>query len=569
MTNPHAPYRQIGDTTLDVYTAELEKVGSPMRSEASAIHAAASPHSALFLAMAWIENKYATTGIIIKSEHHNPVSLRPWTSDPRGMPPGAVGVTTAPDGGQFLRFASWADCVREWKRRLFDDPDYKGGVYKAASSLGEMLNTYAPPHDVHPITGLANEDIAYAEGVGKLLGRFAAAEGKEPAVSANKHIYALSMGHRNNDRGGATGEIEWTPWATRMLADALRARGARAYIVHEHDNDSDPDFTRQGLDRIGHIVCEIDRKFGPLTAYLSMHYNGGGSPGFHAIFPDGWNDGDTRADNPRDIQTARAICDRVVATNTVKALGWTRECPGVMSEHETGAVSGRHGYRLAEMRSSYGVRTHAVRIILEAGSIDTPESRYITNPAWVRDVYCPAIIDGLRDVFGPFPNDSSGTQIEEPEQPASVFVKPIERPCAEQLRAGASSVRLPDANHPQGFVTWFAVDRMYRTKKDVARQQVATDTSEVINEPVPAGTAIKIDAVGTNYKGDAYGLSPWGTMFRLDDLEPLPWPEMPDLRSSMGEQPGEAAGERLMDDLQAASEDLVDADRARDTAPAG
>lgn len=559
MTNPNAPYRDIGDTTAEVYAVEFERVNSPMCAEASAIHAAASPHSALFLAMAWIENKYATTGIIIKPEHHNPVSLRPWREDPNGMPPGAVGLTTAPDGGQFLRFENWAACVREWKRRLFDDPGYKGGIYTAASTLGDMLNTYAPPSDVHPVTGLPNEDIAYAEKVGTLLGRFAQAEGGEAPVATNRHIYAISMGHRNDHKGGARGEFDWTPGASRALADALRAVGATVYIVHEHDGDNDPNFTHRGLDSIGHIVCDIDRQYGPLTAYLSMHYNGGAAAGFHAIFPDGWDDGDTKADNPRDVATAKAICERVLGTKTVRALGWTSECPGVMSEHESGAVSGQRGYRLAEMRSSKGVRAHAVRIILEAGSIDTWEREYITNPAWVRDVYCRAVVDGLRDVFGPFPAELFGTQqVEEPDTPASVYVKPIERPWVEELRAGAASVRLPDTNHPQGFVTWFAVDRMYRARKDVARQQVATDTSKFINEPVPAGTAIMIDAVGTNYKGDPYGLSPWGTMFKLGDLEPLPWPEMPDLRSSRVGADDGSTDSSLMDDLHESSEEWVD-----------
>ena len=187
--------------------------------------------------------------------------------------------------------------------------------------------------------------------------------------------------------------------------------------------------------------------------------------------------------------------------------------------------------------------------------------------AWVRDVYSRAIIDGLRDIFGLFPAEASGQQVEGPEEkPSSVFVKPIERPWVKQLREGASSVRLPDTNHPQGFVTWFAVDRMYRAKKDVARQQVATDTSEFINEPVPAGVAIMIDAVETNYKGDAYGLSPWGTMFRLDDLEPLPWPEMPDLRSSLDERSDGTPGARLMDGLQAASDELREPERVPDHA---
>ena len=561
MISPTSPYRQLGDTTLEVYVAEFERVNSPMLAEAAAIHQAASPHSALFLAMAWIENQYATTGIIIKPEHHNPMSLRPWTDDPNGMPPGAVGVTTASDGGQYLRFARWTDCVREWKRRLFDDPNYKEGVYTTASTLAEMLNTYAPPGDVHPDTGLPNEDIKYAEKVAELLTRFGAEVGEEvvePSVDTNRHIYALSAGHRNSQKGGATGEYEWTMGATRALADALRAQGATVYIAHEADGDDEPDLTRGDREKVARVVCEIDRKHGPLTAYISMHYNGGGAAGFHAIFPDGWDDGDEKANNPLDVKLARAIRDRVVATNTVKALHWTADSAGVMSEHESGAVSGAYGARLGKLLYTKTIRDHAVRLILEAGSIDTFERKYITNPAWVSDVYCKAIVDGLRDVFGPFPAEVDGTQVEEPKPPTSVYVEPIERPWVEELRAGKSSVRLPDANHPQGFVTWFAVNRMYRAKTDVARQQVATDDSQFVNEPVPAGTAVMIDAVGTNWEGDAYGLSPWGTMFRLDDLEPLPWPEMADVHSRVDDTPDTPSIREELIDLRSRSDQVPD-----------
>jgi hypothetical protein len=182
MTNTSAhTYKTFGDTTLAVFQAEFERLESPMLADAQATFEAARPHSALFLAQSFMENQYETTGHIIKPHHHNPVTLRPWPEDPRGMPPGATGTVTAPGGaGQFLAFATDADCVREWKRRLFDDPDYKHGVYLPATTLEQMVNIFAPPGDVHPITGEDNAHIRYAETVRKMLARFARIEVLEP-----------------------------------------------------------------------------------------------------------------------------------------------------------------------------------------------------------------------------------------------------------------------------------------------------------------------------------------------------------------------------------------------------
>ncbi len=127
MTRPDAAnFRDIGDTTEAVWRVELERLGSPWAGRAASMRATASPHSALCLAMGVVENRWGATGIIIKPGDNNPLSLRPWEQDPRGAPPGSAGVITAPNGGKFLRFATPEDCIREWRRRLVDDPAYKG-----------------------------------------------------------------------------------------------------------------------------------------------------------------------------------------------------------------------------------------------------------------------------------------------------------------------------------------------------------------------------------------------------------------------------------------------------------
>ncbi len=172
-------YRRIGDVPYAVIEPMLAEVGSPMLETGRDTHLVTSPHSALFWAQAWLENQWKTTGILIQPEDNNPMGLRPWTQDPNGMPPGATGTITAPDGGLFLRFESDAYCALEWRRRLFDDPDYKGGVYARTTTLNEMLGVYAPSGDVHPVTGLDNADVKYLESVTTMLMRFFRAEGDQ------------------------------------------------------------------------------------------------------------------------------------------------------------------------------------------------------------------------------------------------------------------------------------------------------------------------------------------------------------------------------------------------------
>ncbi|HXG72822.1 MAG TPA: hypothetical protein VNJ04_19680 [Gemmatimonadaceae bacterium] len=180
-------YWGIGPVPVDVWRRELVRVNSPLMTYVEAMHTVAGQHSALCLAMCWAENQYATTGIIIKPTDFNPLSLRPWEEDPRGLPIGATGIITGPDGGKFLKFSEPQHCVAEWRRRLFDDPAYKGGVYTKATSLESMLAIYAPPGDVHPVSGLDNADSGYVTTVVTMLHKYAAIidGGKPMALKAH------------------------------------------------------------------------------------------------------------------------------------------------------------------------------------------------------------------------------------------------------------------------------------------------------------------------------------------------------------------------------------------------
>ena len=349
-------------------------------------------------------------------------------------------------------------------------------------------------------------------------------------TKTNPHRYGIGMGHRNVNGGGATGESGWTPSCARALKAEIESRGGEAHLFQEHDGDSDPNFSvGKGLGAAARVGSDtVVNTYGQLTAIFFCHYNGGGGAGAHAIHPDGWVAPDRKQDNPLDVALARAIMRRIGETNTVGALkwnGWIDMMAGVMSERETGAVSGRWGYRLGELVSTIQHRSTTPRLIIEAGSIDTSEKKYITNPAWVRNVYAVAICDALEDVFGAFPKRS---QVD--PQPESVYAKAIERPWADDAIARKLPyVRLEDPNHKAGYTTWIRVDRNYRVIERVERQQVATDGSKFLNEPVEKDEVIWIEFAGENWKGDMYGLSPWGTMFRLDNLEPIDWPNQTDL----------------------------------------
>lgn len=171
MTNPFTfDWRDIGDTTLDVYQKEFERVNSPMLSEVAAVYEAAKPHSAQILAHMWKENQYATTGIVIKPEHHNPLGLVARYGEPRIPFPQEPSMDN-----RFAIYPTWVDCINAWKRRV-EDPQMP---YVVTITLEEFLAVYAPSGDKHPITGLDNADINYLGTMEAMLRRFAMMEGQQ------------------------------------------------------------------------------------------------------------------------------------------------------------------------------------------------------------------------------------------------------------------------------------------------------------------------------------------------------------------------------------------------------
>lgn len=512
MTNLNAigtNYRDIGDTTLEVFVSEFTRVNSPMLVEAEATFNAARPHSALFLAQAWLENKYKTTGHIIKPEHHNPVSIRPERIGELG--PYGYGLITAPDGGQFLVFKTDADCAREWKRRLFDDATYKNGIYAATKTLGQMLAVYAPSGDTHPVTGLDNADIGYASTVTTMLKQFAAQEGDVPtaiekvSTPMTSPTFILSMGHANSNRGGATRELEWTRIITPKLKAEIIRRGGRAYIIQEEDGDTNPtDSVGRGLQNVAYLCVDLAKAVGGAKAYISMHYGGEPHRGFFGIYPDAREGSDEGKNNPLDINLCRVIAKHVEKTGMPKRTGGVME-PGVMSERQTGV--GAQGLRLGEFVGTMGFRQTTARVILEGGNYNTLADReMLWSNAW-QAKYVSAICDGLEEVYGVFAPDGA---------------KPSPTPEPTPEYEKASPVPALADNRPFLLTTGGAIfvraDVIVETIRDTPRLKYAGGTAKV-GPDVKSGEQFATDYLIINDDKSLYWYTPWATRIRYEDTK--------------------------------------------------
>lgn len=324
------------------------------------MYEAAKPHSALALAQMFLENKYATTGKIIQPGDFNPLSLRPWEADPeypKGLVPGAKGTIIASDGGKFLIFEHPAYCVAEWKRRLFDRPEYKNGVYTKATTLEQMLNTYAPAGDVHPVTGVDNADSGYVTTVEIMLRKFvelesgAMAPPKETPMSGfnigNRPLrIAIGTGHANNS-GGNSFETAINKKVTNEVIKLLRR--SRGFDVRCYTPN----------DGLGHFPASLDRAAATVKEWWQAGWqadilhevhqegipNNSSIRGGFFIYPDSKGLSGRKAggeDFDRDVYEAAGEMAKIL----VRAYGGvTRYNPSRgMSEQETGV--GGQGYRL-------------------------------------------------------------------------------------------------------------------------------------------------------------------------------------------------------------------------------
>lgn len=223
------------------------------------------------------------------------------------------------------------------------------------------------------------------------------------------HRFALSAGHRNNGRGGASRgpEIEWSYPMTVKVKNEIIRRGGEAFIVSEVDGDGDPSFTYRELGATAKLAVDIGMARGGIDAYLSFHYGAEPINGAFFIYPDAtglrpagaywpsrFHQVDTRGNNTLDIRLARVIAKHVAKT------GMPIRGDGTMSEAQSGV--GLLGWRLGEMEGTAGVRDTVARLVLEAGnSLSPDELKRMWDPAW-QDKYARAVVDGLEEVFGKF-----------------------------------------------------------------------------------------------------------------------------------------------------------------------
>jgi len=355
-----------------------------------------------------LENQLASTGTVILAGDYNQLGLRPWIGDPTAthyvtvidyqtrasvgqtmyVPPEATGVIRHPSGGgygYFLRFGNYPACVREWKRRIIDDPGYKNGVYNNAITLEQMCEIYAPSGDVHPDTGVDNAEIGYAGRVRTFLRQWAAAGGGETGPSETgaqtgmpKPPILLVAGHRSTGDPGNPVERGLTDDLALAYDRVFKAAGyTTAYFQRDVDRDSNATMTNGDLATVA-VGCRnwLGARQEALSIMLDLHYNGSTSP-VHTIVPDvtglssGFSGGapadDTAAVNVLDKQLAEQISRKIVAANSGMTL-WNGRFGhiGVMSERDTGvALSG--GYRLGMFGATAPHRKKAIRLVVEHG----------------------------------------------------------------------------------------------------------------------------------------------------------------------------------------------------------
>jgi len=123
-------WRTYGDVPLETFRAELERVNSPMTPHAEAIWNATRPHSALALAMSWVEQKHHT----YKDSPIPANYLNPWSQ--KQYPPGT-------GDSEWKRFFAYEQAASYWKWNLTDTT----GPYKDTVTLADLINIYAPPSE--------------------------------------------------------------------------------------------------------------------------------------------------------------------------------------------------------------------------------------------------------------------------------------------------------------------------------------------------------------------------------------------------------------------------------------
>jgi N-acetylmuramoyl-L-alanine amidase CwlA len=121
-------WREIGDVPYTTWQSVIRSNGGPAELAGIDGWNAASPHSALALAMLKVESSYATDFDANPASNRNPLNLK------------------KPNGGGYVWYPNWASGIEGWRERI-TSPLYKSGVYKNTSTIKDLIYVYAPPFD--------------------------------------------------------------------------------------------------------------------------------------------------------------------------------------------------------------------------------------------------------------------------------------------------------------------------------------------------------------------------------------------------------------------------------------
>ncbi len=402
-------YRNFGDVTFEFFESEFRRVNSPMLSKAREMYDAlkAKPGSPgmtrLALAHMWRECQYETDRDVLRTTDHNPFNMKAWVNNrwaddglfrngrqsipvsawadyqsPESM--GAIQVvpTGLTGDAPYLVFDSYVSAAVQWRRRVIDDPRYKGGVYTRVDTLQDYIETYAPVKDYHVNTGVNN--ATYYPNMVDLLTRFgnymAGTGTGAPPVATHPVGVILIAGHNSVGDGGNPTERALTPALAKAYLAAYKAEGIPATWIN-------PTLYAGGLDGLALATARAIRDMdADLVLALDLHYNGSSS-GVHVIvahnrsqsggmlasgYVQGRDPGDVTENNPLDAKFATALAKAIVAKNPGMSL-W--DADGIMLENQTGVglpiSRGGKNSRLAMMAASAPYREKAIRVTVEHG----------------------------------------------------------------------------------------------------------------------------------------------------------------------------------------------------------
>lgn len=158
-------WRTLGDIDIGIWTRTLYEAGSPLKAVAADAYKAASPHTALCLAMLRVESFFWVRFNNNTKESNNPLNLRP------------------PVGGGYMQYDDPVEGIRAWRERITDD-EYKNRAYGNTVTIADLVSVYAPSKD-------GNNEAAYVASIAVDLVRWGITP-QEVTPMSTPTIYDLS-----------------------------------------------------------------------------------------------------------------------------------------------------------------------------------------------------------------------------------------------------------------------------------------------------------------------------------------------------------------------------------------